>query len=160
MEFSTRRIARWLTRMPATIRRCFWIKKATFVLKSVAEFRWEDVNPSPAFFDVKKLRAFNGEYIRALSVDQFITACQPWLRGETVPWAPEAYDESVFAAQREFIRDSRIALAMVNILFAIPHTPLHARLGKEGRLVALHDLIDGSVTTNVIPSRISRRELA
>ena len=68
-------------------------------------------------------------------------------------------DESVFAAQREFIRDSRIALAMVNILFAIPHTPLHARLSKEGRLVALHDLIDGSVTTNVIPSRISRREL-
>src|SRR5205814_9177336 len=42
-------------------------------------------------------------------------------------------DESVFAAQREFIRDSRIALAMVNILFAIPHTPLHARLSKEGR---------------------------
>ena len=31
----------------------------------VAEFRIEDVNPSPAFFDVKKLRAFNGEYIRA-----------------------------------------------------------------------------------------------
>ena len=30
------------------------------------EFRLEDVNPSPAFFDVKKLRAFNGEYIRAL----------------------------------------------------------------------------------------------
>ena len=32
------------------------------------EFRLEDVNPSPAFFDVKKLRAFNGEYIRALTV--------------------------------------------------------------------------------------------
>ena len=31
------------------------------------EFRLEEVNPSPAFFDVKKLRAFNGEYIRALS---------------------------------------------------------------------------------------------
>ena len=26
----------------------------------VSEFRLEDVNPSPAFFDVKKLRAFNG----------------------------------------------------------------------------------------------------
>ena len=31
------------------------------------EFRLEEVNPSPAFFDEKKLRAFNGEYIRALS---------------------------------------------------------------------------------------------
>ena len=32
----------------------------------VAEFRLEDVVPSPAFFDVKKLTAFNGEYLRAL----------------------------------------------------------------------------------------------
>jgi glutamyl-tRNA synthetase len=41
-------------------------------------FRLEDVNASSAFFDVKKLRAFNGEYIRALSVDEFIAACEPW----------------------------------------------------------------------------------
>ena len=30
------------------------------------EFRLEDVTHSPAFFDLKKLAAFNGEYIRAL----------------------------------------------------------------------------------------------
>ncbi|HUR76315.1 MAG TPA: glutamate--tRNA ligase [Acidimicrobiales bacterium] len=42
------------------------------------EFRLEDVNASSAFFDVKKLRAFNGEYIRALSVDEFVAACEPW----------------------------------------------------------------------------------
>ena len=29
-------------------------------------FRLEDVNKSPAFFDLKKLAAFNGEYIRML----------------------------------------------------------------------------------------------
>ena len=34
-----------------------------------AAFRLEDVNLSPAFFDLKKLAAFNGEYIRMLSVD-------------------------------------------------------------------------------------------
>src|SRR5205814_6392518 len=51
-----------------------------------AEFRLEDVNPSPAFFDVKKLRAFNGEYIRALPLAEFIQECQPWLRGGTAPW--------------------------------------------------------------------------
>ena len=45
------------------------------------EFRLEEVNPSPAFFDEKKLRAFNGEYIRALPVDDFVEACQPWLTG-------------------------------------------------------------------------------
>jgi glutamyl-tRNA synthetase len=64
----------------------------------VEEFRLDQVNPSPAFFDEKKLRAFNGEYIRALSVDEFIAACQPWLRGDSTPWPPEAYDEKAFAA--------------------------------------------------------------
>jgi glutamyl-tRNA synthetase len=44
-------------------------------------FRLEDVNVSSAFFDVKKLRAFNGEYIRALSVDEFVAACEPWATG-------------------------------------------------------------------------------
>ena len=39
------------------------------------EFRLEQVNSSPAFFDEKKLRAFNGEYIRALSTAEFIDAC-------------------------------------------------------------------------------------
>ncbi|GIM83939.1 glutamate--tRNA ligase [Winogradskya consettensis] len=65
------------------------------------EFRLEDVNHSPAFFDVKKLRAFNGEYIRALSSEEFAAVCAPWLGGtETIaapPWDPEAFDFQVFA---------------------------------------------------------------
>jgi glutamyl-tRNA synthetase len=64
----------------------------------VAEFRLEDVNPSPAFFDVKKLRAFNGEYIRALTPDEFIAACQPWLAPPAAPWPAERFDSAVFAA--------------------------------------------------------------
>lgn len=67
-----------------------------------AEFRLEDVNPSPAFFDVKKLRAFNGEYVRALPPDEFIAACRPWLTGTGTipppPWRPEAFDPEAFAA--------------------------------------------------------------
>ncbi len=67
------------------------------------EFRLEDVNSSPAFFDEKKLRAFNGEYIRALAPDAFVAACQPWLTGEiggarVAPWPPERYDPDAFAA--------------------------------------------------------------
>ncbi len=68
----------------------------------VEEFRLEEVNPSPAFFDEKKLRAFNGEYIRALSVDAFVEACQPWLTGTATipapPWTPAAFDAKAFAA--------------------------------------------------------------
>jgi glutamyl-tRNA synthetase len=62
------------------------------------EFRLEDVHPSPAFFDVKKLRAFNGEYIRALPVEEFVERSRPWLVAPYAPWTPEQYDEDVFAA--------------------------------------------------------------
>jgi glutamyl-tRNA synthetase len=66
------------------------------------EFRIEDVNPSPAFFDQKKLRAFNGEYIRALSEAEFIAVCQPWLTGTPTipapPWEKGDFDPGVFAA--------------------------------------------------------------
>ncbi|TPW15667.1 MAG: gltX [Acidimicrobiaceae bacterium] len=44
-----------------------------------SEFRLEDVTHSPAFFDLKKLAAFNGEYIRAMPVEEFSAACEPWL---------------------------------------------------------------------------------
>ncbi|MCA2218489.1 glutamate--tRNA ligase [Wangella sp. NEAU-J3] len=67
-----------------------------------AEYRLEDVNHSPAFFDVKKLRAFNGEYIRALPAEEFAAACTPWLTGTATipapPWPATAFDPAVFAA--------------------------------------------------------------
>ncbi|WP_240776682.1 glutamate--tRNA ligase [Nonomuraea basaltis] len=42
-------------------------------------FRLEDVNSAGAFFDEKKLRAFNGEYIRALPLETFEERCAPYL---------------------------------------------------------------------------------
>ena len=68
-------------------------------------------------------------------------------------------DTSVFEQQRRFIQESRIGLSIISILFAIPKTPLHARLSKEGRLAELAENVDGQVTTNVVPLRMSRREL-
>ena len=37
-------------------------------------------------------------------------------------------DETVFDAQREFLREARITHAMIGMLTAIPKTPLYARL--------------------------------
>ena len=37
-------------------------------------FRLEDVNPSPAFFDLKKLEHINGEWIRRLDTEDFVGA--------------------------------------------------------------------------------------
>jgi glutamyl-tRNA synthetase len=79
----------------------------------VEEFRLEEVNPSPAFFDEKKLRAFNGEYIRAMPVDALVEACQPWLTGTATipapPWAPGDFDPKAFAAVAP-LAQTRIAL--------------------------------------------------
>jgi glutamyl-tRNA synthetase len=46
------------------------------VERMIDEFRLEDVNKSSAFFDIAKMTAFNGEYIRALSVSEFIDRCE------------------------------------------------------------------------------------
>lgn len=44
-------------------------------------FDLADVNKAPAFFDVKKLEHFNGEYIRALDVDDFVERSLPFAGG-------------------------------------------------------------------------------
>src|SRR5205814_3057726 len=62
-----------------------------------ALFRLDQVKPSPAFFDVRKLRAFNGEYIRAMTVPEFVDACAPWLSPPHAPWRADAYDSAMFA---------------------------------------------------------------
>ena len=61
-------------------------------------FRLEDVNHSPAFFDLKKLAAFNGEYIRMMSSDEFMAACLPLLQSPAVAWPAERFNASTFAA--------------------------------------------------------------
>ena len=81
-------------------------------------FRLEDVNLSPAFFDVKKLGAFNGEYIRALSIDALVEACAPFLDAAL----PEGWDRGRFEAMAPHIQPRLITLAdapgVVDFLFA------------------------------------------
>ena len=47
-----------------------------------ALFQLADVNPSPAMFDVKKLESINGDYIRAMTQEEFSEALTPWLKNE------------------------------------------------------------------------------
>ncbi len=83
----------------------------------VSAFRLEDVNSSPAFFDVRKLRAFNGEYIRALPVDEFVAACEPWL-------GFEGFNADVFRAIAPLVQTRVEVLSdvpgLVDWLFASP----------------------------------------
>ena len=64
-----------------------WGPKDGVEIRPLAEivelFRLEDVTPSPAFFDVKKLQHINAEYIRALPVEEFLERSLPFLtRGD------------------------------------------------------------------------------
>jgi glutamyl-tRNA synthetase len=76
-------------------------------------FRLEDVNSSPAFFDLKKLAAFNGEYVRALTVDEFVAAARPWLDGDRAPWAAERFDEQAFRDMAPLVQERVTTLAEV-----------------------------------------------
>ena len=87
----------------------------------VDEFRLEDVNHSPAFFDIQKLLAFNGEYIRKMSVDEFVRACGPVLDGPGVAWSAADFDDAKFRAMAELVQTRVQVLAdvpaMVDFLF-------------------------------------------
>lgn len=96
----------------------------------VSEFRLEDVSHSPAFFDVKKLQHMNGEYIREIPLDEFITRSLPWVspvEGEwrpsnlVLPWSAEQFDRARYEAIAPLVQE-RISLmseiaSMVDFLF-------------------------------------------
>jgi len=63
---------------------------------------------------------------------------------------------NIFAMQQAFLKDSRIAHAMIGLLHAIPKTPLFDRLKKEGRLDPSDACEWG---TNIIPVNMTREEL-
>jgi glutamyl-tRNA synthetase len=85
----------------------------------VDEFRLEDVNHSPAFFDIKKLNSFNGDYVRAMSLDEFIAGCAPHL--EKAPWPAERFNPEVFAQLALLVQTRVVTLsevpAMVDFVF-------------------------------------------
>ena len=87
----------------------------------VADFKLSSVNHSSAFFDVKKLSAFNGEYLRKLTVEQFVAACEPWLAPDKAPWPADRFDQSVFLRIAPHVQ-TRVAVlsevpAMIDFLF-------------------------------------------
>src|SRR6478609_11716928 len=120
------------------------------------DFRLEDVTHSPAFFDIKKLMAFNGEYIRMLSLDEFVEACQPFLHGDAVPWPADRFDPAVFTAMAPHVQTRVNVLgdvpAMVDFLFLadppLDEAAVSKALGGAGRdvLRATIDAYDALAT--------------
>jgi glutamyl-tRNA synthetase len=109
-------------------------------------FRLEDVNKSPAYFDLKKLAAFNGEYIRKLSIDDLVAACDPWL--------PDEWDRGRFRAIAPHIQERMVTLAdaatAVDFMFTDDPVCDEAAWDKatstEFAAPLLHDLVDAYTT--------------
>ena len=74
-------------------------------------FALEDVAKSPAFFDLKKLAAFNGEYLRAMSVDEFVAATEPWCAQWREAHPDAVWDDEQFAAMTPFIQQRATTFA-------------------------------------------------
>ena len=113
----------------------------------IEQFRLEDVNHSPAFFDVKKLLAFNGEYIRMMSLDDFIAASED-VFSRSAPWSPERYRPEVFRAMAPLVQ-TRVALVpeaipMVDFLFLaeppIDEEAFNKSFSAEWAVSALQDI--------------------
>ena len=76
-------------------------------------FDLAQVTSSSAFFDIKKLDHFNGEYIRALPVDEFVERSQRWLLADEVPWPADRFDAATFAAMAPLVQERVKTLAEV-----------------------------------------------
>ena len=114
----------------------------------VASFRLEDVNHSPAFFDVKKLQAFNGEYIRLMSLDEFIERSTVVLTSPDVPWPAERYRPEVFRAMALLVQTRVAVMAevvpMVDFLFLaeppIDEVSFTKAFAAESAVTTLNDI--------------------
>ena len=96
----------------------------------VEQFRLEDVNHAPAFFDIAKMTHINGEYLRAMTVDAFMESAKPWVHPDEgdwvpsdheIPWNRERFQEDRWRAIAPFVQERITMLsevtAMIDFLF-------------------------------------------
>jgi len=67
-------------------------------------------------------------------------------------------DADIFREQLDFIQEARIPVSMTGLLQALPKTPLHERVQREGRLRE-ESRGDQFVLSNIVPARMSQVEL-
>jgi glutamyl-tRNA synthetase len=109
------------------------------VAEMVEEFRLEDVSSSPGFFDVAKLRAFNGDAIRAMSAEEFVDAATGFL--------PESVDVEVFRRVAPLVQERVAVLSevwpMVDFLF-LPEPPADEASWAKAMKDGAGDVLDAA----------------
>lgn len=80
-------------------------------------FRLEDVNRSPAYFDLKRLTHFNGVYIRSLDDEAFLRLARPFLERPEVAFSSRI-DEAVLERLAPLAKERVATLSEVPDLMA------------------------------------------
>jgi len=79
----------------------------------VREFRLEEVNHSPAFFDDKRLVHFNGIYIRALTPEQFTERVREWAGRTGHPLGTDLYGTPAWRSLAPLVQERVATLSEV-----------------------------------------------
>ena len=112
------------------------------VAEMVDAFRLEDIGRSPGFFDVQKLRAFNGDAIRALAPEEFVARATPFL--------PAGTDLAVFRKVAGLVQERVAVLSevwpMVDFLYLdeVPTDEASWAKAMKGDAAAI---LDGTIAT-------------
>ncbi len=104
----------------------------------VAEFSLADVVSSPAFFDLKKLAAFNGDYIRAMSAEAFVAACEPWLAKWRADHPGHRWDQATFECLAPLVQLRAVTLADAPRTVDFIMLP-HPEFDEEARVKTMND---------------------
>ena len=116
----------------------------------VEQFRLEDVNKAPAFFDQAKLEHFNGVYIRELDSEELLAMLAPHLESDQVPWPPERYRPDVVASMVPLVQEKLRTLSdierQVDWLFC-PDPPMDEKSWDKSvvRGKASAEILDGAI---------------
>ena len=108
------------------------------------------------------MHSFNADYIRAMSLAEFISACEPWLTGEKAKWQAQNYDAKVFAEIAPLVQ-TRVQLlqdvpSMVDFLFCdlptIDDAAFTKAFAPEWAGVTLIEIRDGFTTCEFTPDAL------
>jgi glutamyl-tRNA synthetase len=76
-------------------------------------FSLDGITKASAFFDLRKLAHFNGEWIRRLPVDEFVERSRPWVEGSQAPWPAERFDPEVWRQLAPLVQERATLLGEV-----------------------------------------------
>jgi glutamyl-tRNA synthetase len=109
------------------------------VEEMVQAFRLEDIGTSAGFFDVAKLRAFNGDAIRQLPLDEFVE--------RALPFAPGVDDTDRFRRMAPLVQERVAVLSevwpMVDFLF-LDEPPEDEASWAKGMKEGAAEVLDGA----------------